>query len=297
MMGSVVMKLYEWMVKPTPQTEWIEKRGILLWLAFYVGGLGGGVYLVSLYFNSLLGIFISWLIVVVLKGGFHILYLGHPLRFWRMFFRPQSSWISRGLIFVVAFIGLALIQLLLAYFRPGTGLETVVMVLAVIMAVGTSVYTGFVMNYVNGIQLWISSILPFLFLLCGVLGGFGVMLGIAHITEGINIAAVETGSMVLMIVMAGLIVIYLTSSRYIGPAGKESVMALVKGPIAPVFWIGVVLCGIIIPFIVSSSSLLGGEPSVSIQIFAILCEIIGGLTLRYSILKGGYYTPLIPVSP
>jgi formate-dependent nitrite reductase membrane component NrfD len=290
------MKLYEWMVKPTPQTEWIEKRGILLWLAFYVGGLGGGVYLVSLYFNSLLGIFVSWLIVVVLKGGFHILYLGHPLRFWRMFFRPQTSWISRGFIFVVAFIGLVFVQLLLAYLKPGTDLETIVKVLAVINAVGMSVYTGFVMNYVNGIQLWISSILPFLFLLCGVLGGFGILLGIAHMTGGINIVAVETGSMVLMIVMAGLIVIYLTSSRYIGPTGKESVVALVAGPIAPVFWIGVVLCGIVIPFIVSLSSLLGAEFPLSVQIFAILCEITGGLTLRYSILKGGYYSPLIPVS-
>lgn len=290
------LKLYEWMVKPTPQTEWIEKRGILLWLAFYVGGLGGGVYLVSLYFNSLVGILISWLIVVVLKGGFHILYLGHPFRFWRMFFRPQSSWISRGLIFVVAFIGLVFIQLLLAYFKPGTGLETLVTVLAVIMAVGMSIYTGFVMNYVNGIQFWTSSLLPFLFLLCGVLGGFGVVLGIANIAGGIDIMAVETGSMILMIVMAGLIVIYLTSARYLGPAGKESVLTLVKGEIAPVFWIGVVLCGIVIPFIVSITSLLGGHPSVGIQIFAILCEITGGLTLRYSILKGGYYSSLIPVS-
>ena len=29
------MKLNEWMVKPTPQTEWIDRRGILLWLAFF----------------------------------------------------------------------------------------------------------------------------------------------------------------------------------------------------------------------------------------------------------------------
>ncbi len=290
------MKLYEWMVKPTPQTEWIEKRGILLWLAFYVGGLGGGVYLVSLYFNSLVGIFISWLIVVILKGGFHILYLGHPFRFWRMFFRPQTSWITRGLIFVVAFIGLVFIQLLLAYFKPGTDLETLVKVLAVIMAIGMSIYTGFVINYVNGIQFWTSSIIPFLFVLCGVLGGFGIVLGIAHATGGINIVAVETGSAILMIVVAGLIAIYLTSARYLGPAGRESVKALIRGPIAPVFWVGVVLCGIIIPFIVSLTSLLGGEPSVFVQIIAILCEIAGGLTLRYAILKGGLYSPLIPIS-
>ena len=43
------------MVKYTSQTEWIDRRGIFLWIAFYTGGLGGGLYLVSLYFNSLWG--------------------------------------------------------------------------------------------------------------------------------------------------------------------------------------------------------------------------------------------------
>lgn len=290
------MKPYEWMVKFTPQTEWIERRGIFLWLAFYVGGLGGGLYLVSLYFNSLLGMLISWLIVVVLKGGFHLIYLGHPLRFWRMFFRPQTSWISRGLFFVVLFIGFVAIQLFLAYFLPGTGLETVVKILAVIMAVGMSIYTGFVMNYVNAIQLWNSALLPLLFLLCGLAGGFGLMLGIGHIQGGVDIVAVETGSAILMVMIAALIVIYLTSARYMGPGGKQSVTELIQGRVAPVFWVGVVVCGIIIPLAVSLSSLLGGKPSDLMLMVAIICEIIGGLTLRYSVLKGGLYSPLIPVS-
>ncbi len=290
------MKPCDWMVKYTPQTEWIEGRGILLWLAFYVGGLGGGVYLVSLYFKSLLGILISWLIVVVLKGGFHLLYLGHPLRFWRMFLRPQTSWISRGLILVVSFIGLVSIQLSLPYSLAGTGLEALVKVLAVIAALGISIYTGFVMNYVNAIQLWNSALLPFLFLLCGVLGGFGVMLGIALTVGGVEIALVEKGSVVLMVTMAGLIVIYLASARYMGPGGERSVIEMIRGRIALVFWIGVVLCGIVIPLSVSLASILGGEPTASMQMVAIICEIIGGLTLRYAVLKGGHYKPLIPTS-
>ena len=44
------MKLYEWMVKPTPQKEWIERRGILLWLAFFFIELGAGVFIVSSFF-------------------------------------------------------------------------------------------------------------------------------------------------------------------------------------------------------------------------------------------------------
>ena len=70
------MVTHEWMVKGNRQTEWIENRGILLWLAFYAGGLGGGLYLVSLFFNNLWGMFIGWFIVAVLKGAFHFIYLG-----------------------------------------------------------------------------------------------------------------------------------------------------------------------------------------------------------------------------
>ena len=84
------MKPYEWMVKTTPQTEWIERRGILIWLAEVSNGIGGGLYLVSLYLNSLWGMFLSWLIVVLLKGGFHFAYLGKPIRFWRMALKPGT---------------------------------------------------------------------------------------------------------------------------------------------------------------------------------------------------------------
>jgi hypothetical protein len=52
------MQVHEWMINYTRQTEWIDRRGLFLWLAFYTGGLGGGLYLVALYFNSLWGC--SW---------------------------------------------------------------------------------------------------------------------------------------------------------------------------------------------------------------------------------------------
>ena len=81
---------WEWMIKPTAQKQWIEGRGILLWLAMFFG-LGAGLYLVAALFNSLLGMFVGWLIVIFGFGGFHIAFLGRPLRFWRMVFKPQTS--------------------------------------------------------------------------------------------------------------------------------------------------------------------------------------------------------------
>src|SRR4030067_1102570 len=113
------LQIHEWMINYTRQTEWIDRRGIFLWIAFYTGGLGGGLYLVSLYFNSLWGMFLSWLIIAVIKGGAHLSFLGKPLAFWRIVFRPGSSWISRGIIFVLAFTVFAAAQMAFTYWLPG----------------------------------------------------------------------------------------------------------------------------------------------------------------------------------
>ena len=75
----------------------------LIAIAFYVGGLGCGAFIISLYFDFMPGMIAGFLITAVLKGGAHVFYLGHPLRAWRAFTRPHVSWISRGLIFVFGF--------------------------------------------------------------------------------------------------------------------------------------------------------------------------------------------------
>src|SRR3989337_3254146 len=121
------MKLSEWIVKPTPQTEWIDRRGILLWLAFFFIELGAGAFFVGTIFKSFEAMLIGWLICGVLGGGIHVLYLGHPFRFWRMISKPGTSWISRGLIFVSLFLVLGLIYMILV--QSGSS-SSVLMILA-----------------------------------------------------------------------------------------------------------------------------------------------------------------------
>ena len=54
-------KPWDFMVKLTPQREWIEGHGIMVAFAMFFGGISGGLYLSALYFHSLLGMFIAWL--------------------------------------------------------------------------------------------------------------------------------------------------------------------------------------------------------------------------------------------
>jgi formate-dependent nitrite reductase membrane component NrfD len=286
------MEVHEWMVGYTRQTEWIDRRGIFLWIAFYAGGLGGGLYLVSLFFNSLWGMFISWLIIAVIKGGAHLVFLGKPWRFWRIVFRPGSSWLSRGIIFVFSFVGLAAVQMAFSYWLPGSAGEIVFKVLAGMAALGIAVYTGFILNTVKGVPFWNSALLPLLFVFCGLLGGFGLSVVLAVNGGGVDLAAAEAGSRWLLIVNILLIIIYLWAAAGREATGRKSVMEQMKGHLAPTFWGGVVVLGIVIPAVVILLSYLG-KIAPALLVAGVGCEIIGGLALRYCILKAGAYNPLV----
>jgi formate-dependent nitrite reductase membrane component NrfD len=290
------MKPYEWMVKYTAQSEWIERRGILMWLAEVGSGLGAGLYLISLFFDNLLGMFLGWLMIIVLKGGFHLAYLGKPLRFWRIILKPGTSWMSRGFIFMVLFLGFGAIQLALSYWVPSTAAVVTFKVLTGISAFLLVIYTGFVMNYVNGIPFWNSALLPLLFVLSGALDGSGLIIAIGLFGSNVDITVAETLSRMLLIGTAVVIAIYLWSGTYMGPAGKEAVIRLVRGSIAPVLWVGVVVCGIIIPVVISVSTYFIGEMSSGLLLLGIAGETIGAFSLKYSILKAGVYSPLIPAN-
>jgi len=288
------MEAHEWMVRSTYQTEWITRQGIFLWLAMYAGGLGGGLYLVSLYFNSFIGMLVSLLIVAGLKGGFHFAYLGKPLRFWRILFRPKTSWLTRGFIFVVLFVGFAAIQLMLSFSLPGTPWEVLFKVLTGLMAIGVIVYTGFVLNTVKAVSLWNSPLLPLLFAVCGLLGGFGLSTVIALYGGHADLHAAETGSSWLLVINFLLIAVYLWRTVQKDETGKKSVMDQMRGKVAPAFWIGVIGLGIAAPLAVTLFGYFSGEVIPGILIAGVICEITGGLSLRYCLLKVGIYKPLFP---
>ncbi|MBN1161247.1 MAG: polysulfide reductase NrfD [Dehalococcoidales bacterium] len=287
------MEAHQWMIHYTRQTEWIDRRGIFLWIAFYAGGLGGGLYLVSLYFNSLWGMLISWLIIAVIKGGTHLVYLGKPLRFWRIITRPQTSWLARGFIFVMLFVFFGAIQMALTYWLPGSTAEIVFKVMAGIMAFSVALYTGIILKNIKGVPFWNSTLLPVLFIFCGLLGGFGLAVVIALNGGDINLAAAETGSRWLLLANVLLIGIYLWQASAKENTSKQSVLEQLRGHSAPIFWIGIVLLGIVIPLGIALAGLIMNHMSSIVLVTGVACEIIGGLALRYVVLKAGAYKPLV----
>jgi formate-dependent nitrite reductase membrane component NrfD len=301
------MITHEWMVKPMHQREWIERRGIMIWIAETFTSLGAGLYLVSLFINSWWGLLIGWIIIMFLKLPIHLAYFGKPWRFYRTL-PPfsnawKTSWFARGILFSVFFGTFGFIQLVFG--QPdlanliGHSITNPIYytfgVLAGLNALGVGIYGGFIMNYVKGIPFWNQGLLPVVIILAGVADGFGLIIGIDLAGGDASIAWAEVGSRYLLMINVLLIVTYLISAGYTSAVAKLSIQELLKGPLAFVFWGGLIILGLAIPAAVSLVGLVGGEEASSVLlIVAIAAHTLGAFSLKYCLLRVGIYRPLLP---
>lgn len=287
----VQSKPFDFMVKYTQQKGWIDGRGNFIAFAFFLGGISGGLFMAAAYFDSLLGMFIAWLLSICM-GISYMLHLGQPAQSWRMFMKPGTSWISRGFIFIMLFIGLTGITLILKQWAPTatTAISTLKWI-AGVFAFAQSIYTGFAVSYVSAIKLWNSAILPILFVVCGFSGGLALLMGISLNNSAI-VSQLENITRITLIGFAILLAVYLWNSTYSSTTAKNAVARVVGGEIAVFFWIGVVVLGIVIPIGISIGTYFMDTASSALLLTAVVTEVIGGLSLRYVILKGGTYVPL-----
>ncbi len=208
----------------------------------------------------------------------------------------KTSWISRGLFFVLLFLVSGLAYIILTQLAIQF---TALLIVTEIFAFLTVIYGGFAMNYVNGIPLWNTALLPILYVISGLWGGAEVTLGIALGSGETGVGmAMEQWIRLLLIGFILLIPVYLMSVRYTSSTGQASVKYMALGKWSPLFWGVVVIMGMVIPLAaVINSFLTGLEASVVAFLYvAILSGLIGDLAMRYLILRGGMYSPLIPSS-
>jgi formate-dependent nitrite reductase membrane component NrfD len=289
------IKPFDFMVKPQQQKDWIDGRGNFIAFAFFLGGIAGGLFLVSAYFDNLLGIFIAFLLTG-LMGMSYMIHLTHPMRFWRMMRKPGTSWIARGFTFIMLFgLFMVVTMILMQWFPDATAAITTFKVLAGIFAFAQSIYTGFAVSYVSAIKVWNTAIVPVLFVTCGLTGGMAILLAIMMGQDSADIATLENIIRVVLVALAIIIGVYLWNTTYSSSNARDAVKRLIGGSLAPLFWVGVFLFGIVIPVVISLATIGVEEPASGLLITAVISEIIGGLALRFAVLKAGVYQPLLPV--
>ena len=268
------------------QRDWIEGRGLWLLAAIYFGGVGGGLFIASVVVNWHLGILIALGITAILKGGAHLLFLTQPWKFWRIFWRPQTSWISRGIYFVFLFIVFGLAY----YFIGGTTLKAI----SVFFALCLVIYTGFVLLASKPISFWNNPLLPILFVSVSLTSGISLLETI-HVFSPQDIANPELLKVAGpwgVVITALLILVYLVGNLHSSVTARESVIYLVKGQLAPLFHAGVVFLGIILPMVIFIAVHFAIVPPSALAAAGI-SELIGAFILRYSIMKAGISAPLV----
>jgi DMSO reductase anchor subunit len=287
---------YEWMVKHTPQEEWIRGRGLMLWLAFFFSEIGAGMYLVSLFLNFPPGRVTGWLVTLVLGGVVHMAYLGQPLRSWRILTRPATSELSRGLWGILFFAVIGFFQVApvvypgLPWSGSGIPLKAVMGILCVLL-----ITHGFMtMGVVKALPIWNTSMMIPLSLLSGIWVGsqaVEVMLFIA----GKAVYPAELWARWSLLGYTAALGLFLWGTAHASETARVSAGKFLKGDGMPFFYIGVVLVGIIIPLAITFSLWTSGagQAGGGTILVRFVCVMVGDLAMRYNIMKSALYMPLI----
>lgn len=236
---------------------------VIAWYLF-LAGLGAGAFVTSAFlgwrhpeatFMRKVGYIITPIVVAIglvllmldAEAGFQ-----NPMRFIYLLtnFTSVMTW---GVVFLSAFMVVALIALVLNL-RKIT-IPTWLDVIGVVLALCVAVYTGVLLGVCNTYPLWNNALLPILFLVSAMSTGMAIVLGIAavgHADEFNRVGVLKKFHFCLPIIELVLIasLLFITSSN--SEAGFASVVSLVSGNWAVLFWVGLIGVGLVIPTVLET---------------------------------------------
>jgi sulfite dehydrogenase (quinone) subunit SoeC len=269
------------------QTEWAG----LIAAAFFFGKVGAGLFMLSVLTQFRLGMVIGLLIVLIGKGGAHMLFLGRPMRFWRGMCRPGTSWISRGFWAMTLMTAAGFLALLLP---EGSPLFMPMAAIAALCAFIVAVYDGFLLTSSPSIPIWNTALMPVLCMFYALLGGTTVTLFLAHLglaelsISGQMLSAIE---ITLLVVNLIIVLLFLASSINSGAAGRESFNLLVKGAYALPFFALVVGVGLV--FTLLMLLVVGSDAGTGAIALITVADLVGHYFLFFLLLKAGVFKPVL----
>jgi formate-dependent nitrite reductase membrane component NrfD len=293
---------------PRAQMEWgfggrrRWRDGALL-MALFLGGIGAGQFVISTWFiHSVTSALVGVLVVGVGKTVAHLVYLGQPTRFYRLFLKPRTSWVSRGLIFMVVFVVSAA-----AYLAPDIGfgwvpwtsestLGQAIWLVAVLSAALVMVYDGFVLASCKSISSWNTALMPPLFFTYAIAGGVAMTYLTMTATGGkiLNQTTLTNLDAILLTTMLALVVIYIVNMAASTSTAREALRRLTATKLAISFIGLAMVAGLLVPLALTYFHELAIEGAVASALLATssVLELAGDLSVRHSILKAGLHAPV-----
>ena len=218
------------------------------------------------------------LIFLALTGLLLVMDLDQPKRFLYVLLRPHfGSWLVKGGYTITIFGGL-MTALGFAEWMDLPLLKSTLMYITAVVAVLLAIYTAFLFAQAKGRDFWQSPTLSIHMLVHSIMAGAAVfiLIQIFNIDNTNWIPFLRTTLFVAIGVNLFTMLIELTTTHPTADA-KRTVEMITKGRYKMKFWLGVVLLGNLLPFLLlstMSSSLIGGVASVSVLIGIYLTEHI-----------------------
>ena len=266
--------------------------------AFFACEFGAGFFLVSLLLGFVPGMIAGLVVGVSLKSYFHLSHMGVPMKSWRAIIRPDRSWISRGLMGIVALVGFGILHI--GNETIGLGLTGVLADLVKFAAAAAAVvcmtYQGFAMSHSSAISLWSTGLMPVSSFVYS--AASGTMLVLATGWNSFFSDKLETRQMLVtagLFLMFGLVAVLISllhASRHGSPGARKSFELLTKTLYAKWFYSLIWIVGIALPVLI-----LWLAPNHAAVIIATAAVLVGHYAFRLLIFKAGVFEPIMSFRP
>ena len=292
-------RIDEFLIGVKPQREW----GWLVISYLFLGGAGAGLFLVSFSIDH------AWagvLGLLVLSFGTLLLLLdlGRPERFWRAFFRPHTSWISRGCFLITLMVVFGTLQI--ASQLPELGFHpwnsesiagTIIKTVAAATAIMVMIYTGFVLSPSPAIPFWNSALFPAIFFAYSLLAGIDILILASPLLPGapVDLTLLERWQNYLALTCLLLVLSHVSVMSSSAVAARESIRLLTRGRWALLFLGGVIVTGLVIPLVLSWATLWGSQAQAvfTFTVLLALLRLFGDYLFRFLVIRVGLYDPLL----
>ncbi|EJU32453.1 polysulfide reductase NrfD [Slackia sp. CM382] len=269
--------------------------GPLIAIYLFLAGASAGAFLASAYIERkypdavrmrvagriLVPIFIGIGLVMLMvdaEAGLH-----NPLRFIFLVMNPGSV-MTLGVYFICVFMPVALIEAVLELLKKDV--PRWLTVIGDVFAFAVAAYTGFLLGVVDAYPLWNNAILPVLFVISALASGLAAVNLCGLILDRENIEKMfdlKKGHVVLGAAeIIALVVMFIIVASG-DPQGAASIQSMLTGGFAGMFWIGLVLVGLLMPLLIGANALRaseGSQSSVALEYASECGVLVGGFMLR-----------------
>lgn len=213
--------------------------------------------------------------------------LHNPLRFLGLLANPASV-MTLGVYVICVFFPVSIIEAILELMNRKS--PRWLSWIGTVFAFGLAMYTGFLLGVSDGVPLWHNAALPVLFTLSALSTGMAAVSLIGAFADTSvyqGMLGLKKGHTILvaceLVVLAIMMVIVATS----GTTGFQSVMSLITGSWAGLFWIAIVVFGLVIPLLIEILGIFchvhpsSAGAAKGLEVLNQGGVLVGGFFLRY----------------